>query len=104
MMLPLANAVWNSLFVCIFLGSIFADFSCRIPVTMSGALEAAEEEVQRLKIRLKESQEQVQQAAHAGLDLLNQQVELQTQLEEQRVEMTNTIEVCRRSTLLCAQH
>ena len=71
---------------------------------MSGALEAAEEEVQRLKIRLKESQEQVQQAAHAGLDLLNQQVELQTQLEEQRVEMTNTIEVCRRSTLLCAQH
>ena len=61
---------------------------------MSGALEEAEEEVQRLRSRLKESEEQVQQAAHAGLNLLNQQVELQTQLEEQRVEMTNAIEVC----------
>ncbi|XP_059918324.1 protein Spindly [Gadus macrocephalus] len=60
---------------------------------MSGALESAEEEIQRLRSRLKESEEQVQQAAHAGLDLLNQQVELQTQLEEQRVEMTNTIEI-----------
>ena len=61
---------------------------------MSGALEEVEEEVQRLRSRLKESEEQVQQAAHAGLNLLNQQVELQTQLEEQRVEMTNAIEVC----------
>uniref|UniRef100_A0A8C5CVZ7 Protein Spindly n=1 Tax=Gadus morhua TaxID=8049 RepID=A0A8C5CVZ7_GADMO len=60
---------------------------------MSGALESAEEVIQRLRSRLKESEEQVQQAAHAGLDLLNQQVELQTQLEEQRVEMTNTIEI-----------
>jgi chromosome segregation ATPase len=71
---------------------------------MSGALESAEEVIQRLRSRLKESEEQVQQAAHAGLDLLNQQVELQTQLEEQRVEMTNTIEVCKRLSLLCAQY
>ena len=56
---------------------------------------AAEEEMQKLRRQLKESEQQVQQAAHAGLDLLKQQVELQTTLEEQRVEMTNAIEVWR---------
>ncbi|CAL8264308.1 unnamed protein product [Lota lota] len=60
---------------------------------MAGVLEAAAEEMQRLRRQFKESEEQVQQAAHAGLDLLNQQVELQTRLEEQRVEMTNIIEI-----------
>lgn len=64
-----------------------------IPRTMSGTLEAAAEEMQRLRRQLKEREEQVQQAAHAGLDLLNQQVELQTRLEDQRVEMTNAMEV-----------
>ncbi|KAK0154238.1 Protein Spindly [Merluccius polli] len=53
----------------------------------------AEKEMQRLRRQLKESEEQVQRAAHAGLDLLKQQVELQTTLEEQRVEMTNAIEI-----------
>ncbi|XP_068182056.1 protein Spindly [Antennarius striatus] len=54
---------------------------------------AAEEETQRLRRRLKESEEQVHQAARAGLDLLQQQVELQHRLDEQRVEMTNALEV-----------
>ncbi|KAM4621366.1 protein Spindly [Polymixia lowei] len=55
-------------------------------------LVGAAEEVQRLRKQLKETEEQVQCAAQAGLDLLNQQVELQTRLEEQRVEMTNAME------------
>ncbi|XP_037635995.1 protein Spindly isoform X1 [Sebastes umbrosus] len=53
---------------------------------------AAEEEIQRLRSRLRESEEQVRQAAQAGLDLLNQQVEMQNSLDEQRVEMTNALE------------
>lgn len=54
---------------------------------------AAEEEIKVLRIQLREKEEQVHQAAQAGLDLLNQQVELQNQLDEQRVEMTNALEV-----------
>lgn len=54
---------------------------------------SAEYELQRLRSQLKEKEEQVQQAAQAGLDLLSQQMELQNQLEEQREEMTKTIEV-----------
>lgn len=54
---------------------------------------AAEEEMQRLRNQLKEREEQVHQAAQAGLDLLNQQMDLQNRLEEQRVEMTNALEV-----------
>ncbi|XP_028272217.1 protein Spindly isoform X2 [Parambassis ranga] len=53
---------------------------------------AAEEEIQRLRSQLREREEQVHQAAQAGLDLLNQQVELQNRLDEQRVEMTNALE------------
>ncbi|XP_070693035.1 protein Spindly isoform X2 [Pempheris klunzingeri] len=53
---------------------------------------AAEEEVQRLRSQLREREEQVHQAAQAGLDLLNQQMELQNRLDEQRVEMTNALE------------
>lgn len=53
----------------------------------------AEEEIQRLKSQLRETEEQVQKAAQAGLDLLNQQMELQNRLDEQRVEMTNALEV-----------
>ncbi|XP_073343327.1 protein Spindly [Pagrus major] len=54
---------------------------------------AAEEEIERLRSQLREKDEQVHLAAQAGLDLLNQQMELQSRLEEQRVEMTNTLEV-----------
>lgn len=54
---------------------------------------AAEEEMQRLRSQLKQREEQVHQAAQADLDLLNQQMELQNRLEEQRVEMTNALEV-----------
>lgn len=56
---------------------------------------AAEEEIQRLRSQLREREEQVHQAAQAGLDLLNQQMELQNRLDEQRVEMTNALEVWR---------
>ncbi|XP_026212958.1 protein Spindly [Anabas testudineus] len=52
----------------------------------------AEEEIQLLRSQLKEREEQVHQAAQAGLDLLNQQMELQNRLDEQRVEMTNALE------------
>ncbi|TNM99026.1 protein Spindly isoform X1 [Takifugu flavidus] len=52
----------------------------------------AEEQLQRLRAQLKEREEQVHKAAQAGLDLLNQQVELQDKLEEQRVEMTSALE------------
>lgn len=54
---------------------------------------APEKEIERLRSQLKEREEQVHQAAQAGLDLLNQQMELQNRLEEQRVEMTNALEV-----------
>ncbi|XP_030595648.1 protein Spindly [Archocentrus centrarchus] len=53
---------------------------------------AAEEEIKLLRIQLREKEEQVHQAAQAGLDLLNQQMELQNRLDEQRVEMTNALE------------
>ncbi|TNN63891.1 Protein Spindly [Liparis tanakae] len=53
---------------------------------------AAEEEIQRLKSQLRARDEQVHQAAQAGLDLLNQQMEMQNRLDEQRVEMTNALE------------
>lgn len=54
---------------------------------------APEEELERLRAQLKEKEEHVRKAAQAGLDLLNQQMELQNKLEEQRVEMTNALEV-----------
>ncbi|XP_023273556.1 protein Spindly [Seriola lalandi dorsalis] len=53
---------------------------------------AAEEEVQLLRSQLREREGQVQQAAQAGLDLLNQHMELQNRLDDQRVEMTNALE------------
>ncbi|KAK2903759.1 protein Spindly [Channa argus] len=52
----------------------------------------AEEEIQLLRSQLREREEQVHQAAQAGLALLNQQMELQNRLDEQRVEMTNALE------------
>ncbi|KAF1384441.1 hypothetical protein PFLUV_G00120270 [Perca fluviatilis] len=53
---------------------------------------AAEEEIQRLRTQLREKEELIHQAAQAGLDVLNHQTELQSQLHEQRVEMTNALE------------
>lgn len=53
----------------------------------------AEEEIQRLKSQLRETEGQLEKAAQAGLDLINQQIELQNRLDEQRVEMTNALEV-----------
>ncbi|XP_068451752.1 protein Spindly isoform X2 [Clinocottus analis] len=53
---------------------------------------AAEEEIQRLRSRLREREEQIHLAAQAGLDLLNQQMEMQNRLDDQRVEMTNALE------------
>lgn len=64
-----------------------------ISFTLSSVQMAAEEEIQRLKSQLREREEQVHQAAQAGLDLLNQQMDLQNRLDEQRVEMTNALEV-----------
>lgn len=54
---------------------------------------AAEEEIELLRRQLREKEEQIHLAAQAGLDCLNQQMELQSRLEEQRVEMTNALEV-----------
>ena len=54
---------------------------------------AAAEEIELLRNQLKAREEQVHQAAQAGLDLLKQQMELQNTLDEQRVEMTNALEV-----------
>lgn len=50
-------------------------------------------ETQRLRFKLKEAEEALEKAAQYGLQLLESQHELQNQLEEQRAEMTNTIEV-----------
>lgn len=52
----------------------------------------AEEEIQRLKSQLRETEGQLEKAAQAGLELINQQIELQNRLDEQRVEMTNALE------------
>nr|XP_057919426.1 protein Spindly [Doryrhamphus excisus]XP_057919427.1 protein Spindly [Doryrhamphus excisus] len=53
---------------------------------------AKEDEIQHLRCQLRQKEEQVQQAAHAGLDLLNQLAETQTRLEEQRIDMTSALE------------
>uniref|UniRef100_A0A8C6SM14 Uncharacterized protein n=1 Tax=Neogobius melanostomus TaxID=47308 RepID=A0A8C6SM14_9GOBI len=54
---------------------------------------AAEEQIQRLQCQLRETEEQLQKAAQAGLGLLDQQTELQEKLDEQRIEMTKALEV-----------
>ncbi|XP_023650742.1 protein Spindly [Paramormyrops kingsleyae] len=53
---------------------------------------SGDSEVQRLRCKLKEAEESLQKAAQYGLQLLDGQLDLQNQLEEQRVEMTNTLE------------
>ncbi|KAG7465006.1 hypothetical protein MATL_G00171640 [Megalops atlanticus] len=56
---------------------------------MSGT---GDSEVQQLRCRLKEAEESLQKAAQYGLQLLDGQLDLQNQLEEQRIEMTNAME------------
>ncbi|XP_069052293.1 protein Spindly [Lepisosteus oculatus] len=53
---------------------------------------AVDSEVQRLRCKLKEAEESLQKAAQYGLQLLDDQLDLQNRLEEQRTEMTNSIE------------
>ncbi|MGH0163525.1 UNVERIFIED_CONTAM: hypothetical protein FKN15_065977 [Acipenser sinensis] len=58
----------------------------------AGMSTAEVSETQRLRFKLKEAEEALEKAAQYGLQLLESQHELQNQLEEQRAEMTNTIE------------
>ncbi|KAM6953297.1 protein Spindly [Aplochiton taeniatus] len=48
--------------------------------------------VQRLQSRLKHFEDQLQKAAHHGLQLLDGQLEMENKLEDQRIEMTNAVE------------
>ena len=52
-----------------------------------------ENEVPLLKCKLKEMEEQLQKSAQYGLQLLDGQQELENRIEEERIEMTNTMEV-----------
>ncbi|XP_077388788.1 protein Spindly isoform X2 [Festucalex cinctus] len=56
------------------------------------SVPATEDEMDFLQGQLRKKEEQVQQAAQAGLDLLNQLTEAHTRLEEQRVAMTSELE------------
>ncbi|XP_075994800.1 protein Spindly isoform X2 [Genypterus blacodes] len=58
---------------------------------------ATEEEIKWLRQRLKETEEQLHQAAQSGLDCLNQQVELQSRLDEYRTETTNEIDALKQN-------
>ncbi|XP_062332217.1 protein Spindly isoform X2 [Osmerus eperlanus] len=51
-----------------------------------------EDEVPLLKCKLKEMEEQLQKSAQYGLQLLDGQQELENRIEEERIEMTNTLE------------
>ncbi|KAM9834802.1 protein Spindly isoform 9-T30 [Syngnathus typhle] len=53
---------------------------------------AREDEIQFLRDQLRQKEKEVQLAAHAGLDLLNQLTETQTLFEEQRIKMTSALE------------
>lgn len=54
---------------------------------------ACSSDVQLLQCKLKEKEEALQKAAQYGLQLLDDQLNLQNKLEEQRIEMTNAMEV-----------
>lgn len=54
---------------------------------------SGEDEIQRLQRKLKEADDALQKAGQYGLQLLDGQLDLQNKLEEQRVEMTNAVEV-----------
>ena len=71
-------------------------------------MATAEIEVQRLKRQLRDAEEASQKAAKYGLELLDSQADLQSQMEDQRKEMTNDIEVRQaaevRQPLLLGKH
>ncbi|XP_057687195.1 protein Spindly [Corythoichthys intestinalis] len=54
--------------------------------------KATVDDIQHLRDQLQQKDAQVQQAAQAGLELLNQIAEMQTRFEEQRTEMTSALE------------
>lgn len=54
---------------------------------------SGDDEIQRLQRKLKEADDALQKAGQYGLQLLDGQLDLQNKLEEQRVEMTNAVEV-----------
>lgn len=49
--------------------------------------------IQRLQHKLKEAEGALQKATLYGLQLLDGQLDLQNKLDEQRIEITNTVEV-----------
>lgn len=50
-------------------------------------------EIQKLQKKLEEAEEALQKAAQYGLQLLDDKMDLQNNLEDQRIEMTALIEV-----------
>ncbi|XP_055782508.1 protein Spindly [Salvelinus fontinalis] len=54
---------------------------------------SGDDEIQRLQRKLKEADDALQKAGQYGLQLLDGQLDLQNKLEEQRIEMTNAVEV-----------
>ncbi|XP_077434620.1 protein Spindly isoform X2 [Vanacampus margaritifer] len=61
-------------------------------MTLEMSDTATDDEIHFLRGQLKQKEEQVQQAAQAGLDLLNQLTEAHTRLDEQRIAMTSELE------------
>ncbi|KAL0973985.1 hypothetical protein UPYG_G00213890 [Umbra pygmaea] len=55
-------------------------------------MSTSADEIQRLRCKLNETEDALQKAAQYGLQLLNGELDLQNKLEEQRIEMTNTVE------------
>lgn len=56
-------------------------------------MSLTEREIQRLQQKVAESEEALQKAAQYGLQLLDDKMDLQNKLEDQRIEMTALIEV-----------
>lgn len=56
-------------------------------------MSLTEHEIQRLQQKVAESEEALQKAAQYGLQLLDDKMDLQNKLEDQRIEMTALIEV-----------
>lgn len=56
-------------------------------------MSLTESEIQRLQQKVEEAEEALQKAAQYGLQLLDDKMDLQNKLEDQRIEMTTLIEV-----------
>lgn len=56
-------------------------------------MSLTESKIQRLQQKLEEAEEALQKAAQHGLELLDDKMDLQNKLEDQRIEMTALIEV-----------